>query len=60
MEHLAHQSQEIHMNPAEFPDVRPPAGRHYPEDDVSDIAMSIGCSTTVVAAILIVIFITSL
>lgn len=48
------------MNPAEFPDVRPPAGRHYPEDDVSDIAVSIGCSTAVVAAILIVIFIASL
>lgn len=48
------------MNPAEFPDVRPPEGRTYPEDSVADIAVSIGCSTAVVAAILIVIFITSL
>lgn len=48
------------MNPAEFPDVRPPAGRHYPGDDVSDIAVSIGCSTAVVAFILIVIFISNL
>lgn len=48
------------MNPAEFPDVRPPAGRRYPEDDVSDIAVSIGCSTAVVAVILIVIFISNL
>lgn len=48
------------MNPAEFPDARPPEGRTYPEDSVADIAVSIGCSTTVVAFILIVIFISNL
>lgn len=48
------------MNPAEFPDVRPPEDRRYPEDNVTDIVASIGCSIAVVALMLIVVFIASL
>lgn len=37
------------MNPAEFPDVRPPAGRHYPEDDVS----AVGCAAGLILIVLL-------